>query len=127
MESLVELAHRAKHDLGKYIAFQVRWLPEEASDDELLTALRADLLATHSGADEVRGAVEIWAELAPAMREGFPADELAALERSLERIAALSPGVREGSLERSVLEEARREAIAVGAELSRLNRLARRG
>ena len=68
--SVADSASRARHDLGKYVCFQVRWLPEDAGDDALRGALKDDLLRTRRGPDGVATAAEVWsgfrAELAEA-------------------------------------------------------------
>ena len=65
--AVVEHVARIKHDLGKYVAFQVRWLPEEAGHEERLQALRADLLATRRGPDGELDASALWRQLRPAL------------------------------------------------------------
>ena len=49
LRTLAEQLGRLKHDLGKYICFRQRWLPEDAPTDERREALVADLLQTRSG------------------------------------------------------------------------------
>ncbi len=58
-----EHAARAKHDLGKYVAFQARWLGDDASADQLLEALRQDVRATRRSDAETLAAPELWARL----------------------------------------------------------------
>ncbi|MCO4743199.1 MAG: hypothetical protein KC912_00320 [Proteobacteria bacterium] len=53
-------AARIKHDLGKYVAFQARWLPDDPADDELREALVADLLSTRRGPDGSMDALQVW-------------------------------------------------------------------
>ncbi|TNE84436.1 MAG: hypothetical protein EP330_29935 [Deltaproteobacteria bacterium] len=54
-------AARIKHDLGKYVAFQVRWLDDDADDEELREALTADLLATRRGPEGQVDVLTVWA------------------------------------------------------------------
>jgi hypothetical protein len=112
--SLLDAAARARHDLGKYIAFQVRWLAPDASADDLRAALRADLLETHRGPDGVADAVTVWrrlrGELEPAGIEAIDArmDEIAALASRLDELDAAG------------LRRAADLALAVGDELKAL-------
>ena len=61
---------RLKHDLGKYIAFQVRYLPPGASASERREALAADLLGTRRGPEGVRDAPSVWAEFRATLPKG---------------------------------------------------------
>lgn len=66
----LEHAARVKHDLGKYVAFQLRWLPPDAPLADRVDALRADLLSTRRGPDGAVDAPTLWAELrAPLVGE----------------------------------------------------------
>lgn len=59
--SVADSANRARHDLGKYVCFQVRWLPEDADDDALRGALKDDLLRTRRGPAGEESAAQVWA------------------------------------------------------------------
>ncbi len=61
--SAIEAAAKAKHDLGKYIAFQARWIEPGAPVHDLREALRDDLVRTRRGPDGVVGAAALWAGL----------------------------------------------------------------
>ncbi len=61
--SLLEAASRARHDLGKYISFQARWMEPGAPVDTLREALRDDLLRTRKGPDGVFTAAALWRTL----------------------------------------------------------------
>lgn len=61
-DALHELLARLKHDLGKYVALQQRWLPEGASHHDSEQALRADLLQTRRGPSGSQNAVSVWGE-----------------------------------------------------------------
>lgn len=60
--ALHDLLARLKHDLGKYVALQQRWLPPEATPDECGEALRADLLQTRRGPNGTQDALSVWRE-----------------------------------------------------------------
>ncbi|MBW1879888.1 MAG: hypothetical protein JRI25_15545 [Deltaproteobacteria bacterium] len=64
---MAEYLARVKHDLGKYICFQVRWLAPDASVQERRAALVADLTATRRGPGGSRDAASLWAALRPAL------------------------------------------------------------
>ena len=58
-----EHARRLRHDLGKYISLQVRWLGEGPALAALEEAFVADLLSTRRGPNGVTDAVALWTEL----------------------------------------------------------------
>lgn len=90
--SLLEAAARARHDLGKYVAFQVRWTGADGPLDELRAALVADLRETHRGPDGTEAAAVIWRSLRPALVEaGVDAIDarVAELEARAERLEAM--------------------------------------
>lgn len=60
--ALHDLLARLKHDLGKYVALQQRWLPDGSSQHESEKALKADLLQTRRGPNGSQDAVSVWAE-----------------------------------------------------------------
>lgn len=85
--SLLEAAARARHDLGKYIAFQARWLEPDAPADALREALREDLLRTRKGPDGVVDAATLWQSLrAPLVGAGI--DRIDALMATIATRAA---------------------------------------
>ena len=70
--ALGEHVTRVKHDLGKYVAFQVRALEPDAPFDLARDALIADVLATRRGPEGVRDAFSLWTELRPALVGDLP-------------------------------------------------------
>ena len=62
---LREAAERVRHDLGKYVHLEARWLGEDADEAELRAALHNDLARTrrHPAGDE--GCDVVWARLRP--------------------------------------------------------------
>jgi len=66
-EALAEYVARVKHDLGKYVSFQVRWLAPDAPVAERRAALLADLTATRRGPEGSWDAPSLWAALRPAL------------------------------------------------------------
>ncbi|MEZ4316125.1 MAG: hypothetical protein R3F61_01415 [Myxococcota bacterium] len=62
LEALLDHTSRLKHDLGKYVRFQGRWLGPDADLDARREALAADLLHTRRGPDGSVDASSVWAE-----------------------------------------------------------------
>ena len=126
---LSEQVARLKHDLGKYIAFQSRWLAEESDVAELRAALIADLCETHRGPDGSRSAVEIWdaqrTALEPILREAFGVDDpdWRAIATGLSDIGQALPHLE--TADAAALGETRRVAISVSDAIARLNRRVR--
>lgn len=109
-ETLADLvAHlaRVRHDLGRYVVFQQRWLAPDADAAERREALASDLLATRRGPDGSVDAVAVWAELRRALvgeaslvgggRVDLSGDpDLASLDAAMREIEALIPALRAG-------------------------------
>ena len=49
MSAHLEAAQDARHDLGKYICMNQRWVSDQSDLSERVGALQADLLRTQSG------------------------------------------------------------------------------
>jgi hypothetical protein len=81
----LEAALRARHDLGKYAAFQVRWIGADAPAPELREALRADLLHTQGE----RGVAAVWADLRPPLADAGVEDIDAIVSTLADRAARL--------------------------------------
>ncbi len=116
--SLSEATARAKHDLGKYVAFQLRWLAPDASDGELLEALRADVLNTRRGPAGRESAVELWSRLRPTLAGA----DLNPIDRAIERLAGCVAGIEEGTLTRAEMEECAVAARSIATALAGLAR-----
>lgn len=67
LDALGSHVARLRHDLGKYVSMQVRWLGEGASPEALRDAVMADLLTTRRGPRGVQTALAVWAEFRPAL------------------------------------------------------------
>lgn len=97
--SASELLARLKHDLGKAISFQQRWLPDPEDEDALRSALVEDLLRTRRAGDRVTGAVDLWAALRselvadPGLAE---AEERVALDAEMAIVAAVGAALADG-------------------------------
>jgi len=98
LDSLIERIAALKHDLGKYVAWASANLDEEAWSgplhDELIDALRGDLLETRKLPDRSDTAWEVWA----AHRVDLPDPLVPELERVADAVAVLEhagPALRE--------------------------------
>ncbi len=100
-DELLERVAALKHDLGKYVA----WMSANLGDDhwqgplrdELLEALRRDLLrtrTTETGAPEA--AWEVWGRLSDGWPRPLPAPELVEVEAAVEALRAAEPALRAG-------------------------------
>lgn len=65
--ALREHVARIKHDLGKYVAFQVRWVADDAPLDDRRAALATDLLATRRGPEGATDAETLWSGVRPGL------------------------------------------------------------
>lgn len=109
----------ARHDLGKYIALQSRWLPEDASTEEIRAALVADLRGTRRSGAIQEDAWQVWERLRPELR-AYP----------LHSLDLLMGKIREGlplleTLPRKKLLELVEAAREVGPALSACARAGR--
>lgn len=106
-EPLRDHLSRLRHDLGKYVSLQVRWLGEGADPGALRQALAADLLETRRGPQEVTDAPTLWAQLRPALAGEAPLEggvivDLSAdadfrrLDEAMVRIAEVVRDLRSG-------------------------------
>lgn len=101
-EALAALADQVgdlRHDLGKYIGFETRFLGPDAETEALRVALRADLLATRRRGQRVESAVELWARLRPAELDGDP--DVAVIDQAMVGLAAVSLEGDRGALDRA--------------------------
>lgn len=116
-----EAARRLRHDLGKYVCFDARWLPDEPSDDALRAALENDLLRTRRGPAGALTAAQVWAE----QRDGVcDAPGFAELDAAMGRLTTAAAGLAAAdtttlrataALARDVAEQIRSLTRALGA------------
>ena len=82
LEALADI----RHDLGKYIGFEVRFLGPDPSVEELRMALKSDLLGTRKRGTEVESAWGLWARLRPDfLRDEPEVGEIDTLLEALEK------------------------------------------
>jgi hypothetical protein len=111
---LQEALAAARHDLGKYVAMNVRWLPEDASAEDLRSALVADLCRTKESEGKVESAVELWQRL----RRDLVGLELGEVDRLVGVIEEAIPQL--GKMDRGELERVAEAAKGVGGALRRV-------
>ncbi len=134
LEALGEHIAHVRHDLGKYVAFQLRWLPPVPSDDELREALEADLARTRASDLRVESAPALWSRLreplvgAAPLADGSRIDmtrdpDLLVIDGAIRAFRALLPQL--GTAPRRELEVAMAGALEVAAATRRLQRRVR--
>lgn len=124
-ESPLELTARAKHDLGKYIAFESRWLPDDCSDNELLMALQSDILRTASSPSGVKSAFDIWRGLYSKLISALGSESVESVQELMAELEQFLPLLGSSSApvgSRGKLDRARYIAQAVGKVLSNLHK-----
>lgn len=111
--TLVEHVRRLRHDLGKYVSLQVRWLGDDPDPAALREALVQDLAHTRRGPDGSRTAPQVWAEFRSRLIEALPGNaRVYAIESAMVQIEALLPHL-------GALDDAQVDAgVAAGAEVS---------
>jgi hypothetical protein len=123
-----------RHDLGKYVVFQIGWLPPDPTDDDLREALLADLVRTRSGGGRIEAAPEIWARIEPGLvgreplGDGSIVDlgddlDLATIRVAIATIQRLLPQL--DLAPRPILEQARQAALDASGATRRLWKRAR--
>lgn len=113
--SVLDAAARARHDLGKYVAFQARWLGPDASADALRDALREDLLRTRKGPTGVLDARALWREL----REPLASAGVERIDALMAELAGRAE--RLDALDGAALADTARLAVEVAEELRALH------
>ncbi|MBX2803062.1 MAG: hypothetical protein KTR31_35600 [Myxococcales bacterium] len=98
---------RLRHDLGKYVSLQVRWIGADPEPADLREAVSQDLLATRRGPQGVTDAATLWAELRGPLTGGQPlvdgvwvdlstSREVQAIDHAMVTIARVVGALREG-------------------------------
>lgn len=111
LEELVDRLSDLRHDLGKYIRFETRFVEGGSDLDALRAALKADLRSTRRRGDEIESAWSVWARMRPSELEGDP--DIVAIGAAMQ---ALESADLDGP------EAALRRAAALGAEVSEATR-----
>lgn len=97
-----------KHDLGKYITFQTRWLGADPTGPELVQAVLADVLSTRRGPNGSESAMAIWKRYRAALLGDHSADGRTAnlgsdravgvIDDRIKKLEGLMPMVRDGDV-----------------------------
>jgi len=133
---LLEHTSRLKHDLGKYIALQQRWLGPDAPEAEREIALRADLLETRRGPSGSVDAATVWQGFRPwfvgdgQVDGAFVADlsadpDVSALIDGMERVTHICERLRNGPVGGEVIERGCQAAVDVSKAVASLHRRVR--
>ena len=120
-DPLLAAAERAKHDLGKYIAFQVRWMPHDADAQQWREGLVSDLLNTRRGPSGTEDAVSIWGRLRPALAS-IAEPEIQGVDEAMAQIEEQLPGLQAASLTIEEMQALAETAKRVASHLSALHK-----
>ena len=118
----LEAATRAKHDLGKYIAFQARWLPPGAAREEWQAGLVSDLLETRRGPSGTEDAVALWKRLKTDFAGLKNDPDVRAVDEAIERIEGRLSDLKEDRLSLADLQSLGETAKEVAQHLSALHK-----
>ena len=102
LELLCEELADLRHDLGKYITFEARFIGLDADTEALRQALRADILQTYKRGDHIESAWQLWERLRPA-----------ALSRDDPDVLRIEAAL--GALKQLSIDDAERDALLSGA------------
>ena len=120
--TLLEAAERAKHDLGKYIAFQARWLPPSAERRDWQEGLVSDLLQTRRGPAGTEDAVTLWKRLRPSLAGLEQDPDLLQVEDAMKTIEEALDDLRTDCLSVEALQALGETAKLVAHHLSLLHK-----
>lgn len=87
LSDLVEDLADLRHDLGKYIIFETRFIEDRDDIDALRAALARDLLQTHERKGKPMTCWQVWERLRPPELAKDP--DVVAIERLLSALKAL--------------------------------------
>jgi len=128
--ALLEYVSRLKHDLGKYVRFQSRWLPEDADLQTRREALAADLLHTRRGPDGSVDAIAVWAEFAPGLSGGSEVGgcrfdlrddpDVEAIFKGMQALGPVIEGLRGAQVDAVLVAEGERAAKSVAEAIRAL-------
>lgn len=117
-DSLLERVAALKHDLGKYVAWRSANLDDEAwatADEELVAALRSDILETRRKDTGTEAAWEVWSRLTEDLPRPLEPDELRRVEQAVGVLREHEPALRNG--DRATLGGAAPELRAAQREI----------
>jgi hypothetical protein len=112
---------RLRHDLGKYVSLQVRWLGADPEPGDLGRALAADLLETRRGPNGTVDASTVWAELRPGIASALAGDaDFVALDDAMRVIDEVSGALRAGASDPGTVRRGVEAAATVTEQCRRL-------
>ena len=116
----LQAALDARHDLGKYVSLNLRFLAPEADRAALREALLADLTQTRRGPSADESAPEVWA----ACRGGLPlaAPEVQQIDAAIQHIQSSLPALINDALDDDALRALAQEARGISTALTALTR-----
>ena len=116
LEGLLDQLGDLRHDLGKYIRFETRFVEDSGDLEALRAALRADLLSTRRRGSEVERATAVWARMRPVELDGDP--DVLVIDEAMAALADLDLDGPEAAL-RAASEATGRVAEATRRLLAR--------
>ena len=87
LEQTIPLLHAIKHDLGRYICFERRFVEDSEDIGELRRALRSDIHKTRRSGDESETCWDIWNRLRPNVLNEDP--DILVIDRAIEDIMSI--------------------------------------
>jgi hypothetical protein len=117
----LQAALDARHDLGKYVSLNLRFLAPEADRAALREAILADLTQTRRGpGGALESAPEVWA----ACRVGLPpaAPEVQQVDAAINHIQSSLPALMNDALDDDALQALAQAARGVTTALTALTR-----
>ncbi|MFT4979977.1 MAG: hypothetical protein ACI8S6_005889 [Myxococcota bacterium] len=115
LEDLCEDLADLRHDLGKYITFEVRFVGLDAPTEELRAAVQADVLQTDKRGGKAEPAWSVWARLRPPLPDDDA--DIATIDAAIKNMSSLSLA----SADRDGLLAAAALAVSVQASCKRLS------
>ena len=87
LEQMIPLLRAIKHDLGRYICFERRFVEDSEDMGELRRALRSDIRMTRRSGDESETCWDIWTRLRPHLLNDDP--DILIIDRAIEDIMSI--------------------------------------
>jgi len=123
-QSFLEAAAAARHDLGKYMIFQLRWVGRDGPLEDVREALESDLLRTRDGPGGTVNAAAIWVELRDGLAP-FDPSAVASLDEGMALLADQLPGLTAGTLEDAEIRTLAQLAWSLSEQFEALYRRAK--
>lgn len=119
----LQAALDARHDLGKYVSLNLRFLPPDADRAALREALLADLTQTRRGpSGGQESAPEVWSACRPALGAALTTPEVGQVDAAIQHIQSALVGLQADTLDDEALQALAQSARGVTAALTALTR-----